>query len=120
MEERYYILEITNEMIIESIIELYKDYIESLDSFTEEVKSISAYHQWNMENRSEVYYLERTNIFSANEYKKIEVCEKNFLYPDKDSEGKRFSSDDDNVLFELKIVDKEEINKYLKNMEGGL
>ncbi|ELQ0663813.1 hypothetical protein R2E27_004735, partial [Salmonella enterica subsp. enterica serovar Infantis] len=46
--------------------------------------------------------------------------EKNFLYPDKDSEGKRFSSDDDNVLFELKIVDKEEINKYLKNMEGGL
>ncbi|MBD3723182.1 hypothetical protein IE978_30140 [Klebsiella pneumoniae] len=78
MEERYYILEITNEMIIESIIELYKDYIESLESFTEEVKSISAYHQWNMENRSEVYYLERTNIFSANEYKKIEVCEKTF------------------------------------------
>ncbi|WP_203130482.1 hypothetical protein, partial [Klebsiella pneumoniae] len=64
--------------------------------------------------------LRKNQYISANEYKKIEVCEKNFLYPDKDREGKRFSSDDDNVLFELKIVDKEEINKYLKNMEGGL
>ncbi len=120
VEESYYILEITNKMVIESIIELYKDYIESLEPFTEEVNSISEYHQWNIENRSEIYYLERTNLFSANEDKKIEVCEKTFLYPDKDSDGKRFSSDEDNMLFDLKRVDKEEISEYLRSMEGGL